>query len=89
MSQGFRPDHRQPLLLHLGDELELKKPHPCGAQRWRVLRVGADLRLQCVGCGRTVLVPRAHIERRVRRVFPADPDGGLPSAGAGLPQPGI
>lgn len=69
--EGFRPDRSQPLPLHLGDELQLKKPHPCGADRWRVLRVGADLRLQCTGCGRLVLVPRAHIERHVRRVFPA------------------
>jgi len=74
---GLRPDRSQPLPLHIGDELQLKKPHPCGADRWSVLRVGADLRLQCSGCGRTILVARADIERRVRRIFPAG-DAGIP-----------
>ena len=68
---GIRPDRSRPLPLHLGDELQLKKAHPCGSDRWQVLRVGADLRLRCSGCGRIILVPRADIERRVRRIFPA------------------
>jgi hypothetical protein len=72
-AQGIVPDRSGPLPLHLGDELQLRKPHPCGSDRWRVLRVGADLRLQCVGCGRLILVPRSRIERRVRRLFPAVP----------------
>ena len=80
---GLRPDRSGPLALHLGDEVQLKRPHPCGNDRWRILRVGADLRLQCLGCGRVVLVPRAHIERRVARIFPAPlPDPPGPSAGA-------
>jgi len=75
-ADGIRPARGGPLPLHLGDEVRLKKPHPCGADRWRVLRVGADIRLQCLGCGRLILVPRANIERRVARIFPADlPDG--------------
>ena len=83
LSDGLRPDRHEPLPLHLGDELQLKKAHPCGSDRWRVLRVGADIRLQCVGCGRLVLVPRAHIERRIRRIFPAPPGAGLPAEGGG------
>lgn len=69
--QGIVPDRSAPLPLHLGDEVQLTKAHPCGGDRWRVLRVGADIRLQCLGCGRLILVPRAHIERRIRRLFPA------------------
>lgn len=76
--EGIRPDRSQPLPLHLGDELQLKKMHPCGSDRWRVLRVGADLRLQCMGCGRVILVARADIERRVRRIYRVH-DVGLPN----------
>jgi hypothetical protein len=84
---GYRPDRSGPLPLHLDDELRLRKPHPCGADRWRVLRVGADLRLQCLGCGRVILVPRADIERRVAMIFPASPPAGHTAAQPG-PAPG-
>jgi hypothetical protein len=63
-----------PLPLHLGDVLRLKKLHPCGSDRWEVLRVGADIRIRCLGCGRLVLMRRSELERRVREVLP-------PSAG--------
>ena len=72
---------RRPLSLGLGDVVQLRKPHPCGGDRWRVLRVGADLRLKCLRCSRTVLVPRADIEPRIRRVIPVD-DPGLPPPGS-------
>ena len=75
-----RVGRRLPLPLGLGDVVELQKPHPCGGDRWRVLRVGADLRLQCLRCSRSVLVARADIERRIRRVIPAE-DRGLPEPG--------
>jgi hypothetical protein len=64
------------LPLHLGDVVRLKKPHPCGEDRWEVLRVGADVRIRCLGCGRMVLVPRPRLERRVREVFSRSPETG-------------
>lgn len=70
---GIVPDRSGPLRLHVGDVLQLRRPHPCGADRWVVLRVGADLRLQCTGCHHQILVPRARIEQRVRRIYPVDP----------------
>lgn len=69
--EGIRPDRSGPLPLHLDDEVRLKRPHPCGSDRWLILRVGADLRLQCRGCQRIILVPRAEFERRVARIYPA------------------
>ena len=42
----------------VGDILEMKKKHPCGSGRMRVLRVGSDIRILCLGCGRDVTVPR-------------------------------
>jgi hypothetical protein len=59
------------LQVHLGDVVRLKKPHPCGSDRWEVLRVGADFRLKCLGCGRLVMLPRSDVERRVREVIPS------------------
>lgn len=58
-----------PLQIRLGDVLRLKKPHPCGADRWEVLRVGADFRLKCLGCGRLVMLARSDLERRVREII--------------------
>lgn len=54
--------------LQLGDVLTMKKPHPCGEKRWVVLRVGADLRLRCVGCGHEVMLPRGKAERNIRNI---------------------
>ncbi len=57
----------------VGDVLEMKKPHPCGTNRMRVLRVGSDIRILCLGCGRDVTVPREKLEKNIKRVLiPSD-----------------
>ncbi|NSW54603.1 MAG: DUF951 domain-containing protein [Armatimonadetes bacterium] len=61
---GVRP----PVPLKLGDVLELKKPHACGANRWEVIRLGQDIRLRCQGCDRLVMLPRSRLERRIRKI---------------------
>lgn len=53
----------------LGDVVELRKGHPCGENRWEVVRVGADLRIKCLGCGRYILMPRRKFERAVKRII--------------------
>jgi hypothetical protein len=50
----------------LGDIITLKKPHPCGSKDWEVLRVGADFRLKCVGCGHQVMLARRLVEKNFR-----------------------
>lgn len=55
--------------IHLGDELMMKKPHPCGNSRFAVLRVGMDFKLRCTKCGREVMVPRKKAEHSVKAVF--------------------
>lgn len=47
----------------VGDIVKLKKPHPCGSQEWEILRVGADFRLKCEGCGHQVMVSRKLVEK--------------------------
>ncbi len=52
--------------IKLGDIVRLKKPHPCGGDQWRVVRLGADIGIRCLGCGRRVLLKRPVFERRVK-----------------------
>ena len=54
--------------IRVGDTLVMKKPHPCGGDRWLVLRTGADFRLRCAICGREVMGPRSKFERNVKGV---------------------
>ena len=58
--------------IRVGDILVLKKIHPCGACRWEVLRIGADFKLRCLGCGREVMGPRAKFEKMIRQVDRSD-----------------
>ncbi len=59
----------------VGDTLVLKKKHPCGAAEFEVLRVGSDIRIVCRGCGRDLTLPREKLEKAIRRIRPAVPDG--------------
>ena len=58
---------KPPLALQIGDVVELRKPHPCGGLTWRVLRVGADIGIECLTCRRYVLLPRRRLEARIKR----------------------
>ena len=53
--------------IKVGDIVKLKKPHPCGSHDWEVLRTGADIRLKCMGCGHQIMVPRAAVEKNIRK----------------------
>lgn len=54
--------------IHIGDVLTMKKKHPCGSDRWEVLRIGADFKMRCLGCGHEIMNPRSKIEKGIRRV---------------------
>ncbi|WDL99162.1 DUF951 domain-containing protein [Alicyclobacillus sp. ALC3] len=54
---------------HLDDVVQLKKPHACGSNQWRVIRMGMDIRVKCEACGHSVLIPRPRFERLVRKVL--------------------
>ena len=55
----------------VGDQVRLKKRHPCGGYYWRVTRLGADIGLLCLSCRRHVMLPRHQLQRRVKEVVPA------------------
>jgi hypothetical protein len=63
-----------PLDVQVGDVVQMRKTHPCGSDRWRVYRVGADIGLRCLGCERRLMLPRRKFERAVKRVL-HDVDG--------------
>jgi len=56
--------------LRLDDMVRLRKPHPCGGYEWKIVRLGADIGLECVRCGRKVLLPRRILARRLKLVIP-------------------
>jgi hypothetical protein len=53
--------------IKLGDVVKLGKVHPCGSAEWEVVRLGADIGIKCLKCGRRVLLERSVFERRVRK----------------------
>ena len=50
----------------VGDVVKLKKKHPCGSFEWKILRVGADFRLKCLGCGHQIMIPRKLVEKNTK-----------------------
>jgi len=54
--------------IRLGDQITMKKAHPCGSKQWIVLRTGADIRMRCVGCGREVMSPRHLVTKNIRSI---------------------
>jgi hypothetical protein len=59
--------------LQLKDTIRMRKPHPCGSIEWKVTRLGADIGLECIGCGRRVLLTRRELMRRAKTVIPVNP----------------
>ena len=54
------------LIYEVGDVVTLKKAHPCGSKEWEILRVGADFRLKCMGCGHQIMVARKLVAKTTR-----------------------
>lgn len=54
--------------INVGNIIKLKKQHPCGSHEWEVLRVGADFRLKCVGCGHQIMIARKIVEKNVKEI---------------------
>ena len=54
--------------IRVGDILVMKKKHPCGDDRMKVLRVGMDFKLECAGCDRTFMITRQKAEKAIRTV---------------------
>lgn len=55
--------------IQVGDKLKLKKQHPCGSHEWEVLRVGADFRIKCCGCGHQIMMARKLLEKSIKEIL--------------------
>ena len=53
----------------VGDTIQTRKKHPCGASSFEVLRVGMDFKIRCTTCGHEVMVPRLKCEKNIRRIL--------------------
>lgn len=54
----------------IGTIVEMKKPHPCKKSNyWKVIRMGADIRIKCLGCGTSVMFPRHEFEKKLKRII--------------------
>ena len=59
---------KERLNYEVGDTVRLKKKHPCGSFEWEILRVGADFRLKCAGCGHQIMIPRRQVEKNTKEL---------------------
>lgn len=55
----------------LNDHVAMRKPHPCGENEWKIIRMGADIRIKCQGCGQSVMMSRREFEKKMKKVLPA------------------
>lgn len=53
---------------HLGSLVIMKKGHPCGNNEWEIVRTGADIKIKCTKCGRTVMLPRVEFNKKLKKV---------------------
>lgn len=63
-----------PMQLDIGDRVELKKAHPCGSKTFEITRVGMDFRIRCTDCGHEAWIPRAKLEKSIKKVLPKETD---------------
>ena len=54
-------------MFQLGDVITTKKKHVCGNDKWKIIRVGADIKMECINCKRIVLISRVELEKKVKK----------------------
>ena len=53
----------------LNDKVIMKKAHPCGTNEWEIVRLGVDIKIKCLNCGRTVMIPRIEFNKKLKKVI--------------------
>lgn len=67
--KGGKKNMKEKIEYDLNDIVELKKEHPCHlSKQWKIIRMGADIRIKCLGCGTSVLMPRQKFEKSLKKV---------------------
>ena len=54
---------------YIGDIVEMKKQHPCGSYQWEIIRIGADIKIKCLECGRIVMIPRSKFQKGIKKMI--------------------
>ncbi len=52
----------------LGTKVIMKKQHPCGTNLWKITRLGADIKIECLNCGRTIMLPRVEFNKKMKKI---------------------
>lgn len=58
----------------IGTILTMKKPHPCGENLWKVVRLGADIKIKCLNCGHVVMLPRVEFNKKIKKIISFEGD---------------
>ena len=53
----------------IGTKVIMKKQHPCGGNEWEITRLGADIKIKCLNCGRTILIPRIEFNKKLKKII--------------------
>ncbi len=61
-----------PLDLKVGDIVETRKQHPCGNNRFEIVRTGMDFRIKCIKCSKQIWIPRVKLEKRIKKIEKAE-----------------
>lgn len=59
-------------IIHTGDIVELKKPHPCGNKTFKVMRTGSDIKIVCCECGRALTLDRIKLEKMIKKIISSE-----------------
>lgn len=57
-----------PKSYQLKDIVIMKKQHPCGGNEWEITRLGADIKIKCLKCGRSLMLPRVDFNKKLKKV---------------------
>lgn len=53
----------------LGSIVMMRKGHPCGSNEWEITRLGADIKIKCRGCGRSIMLPRIEFNKKIKKII--------------------
>lgn len=52
----------------IGSKVIMKKQHPCGTNLWEIIRLGADIKIKCIACGRIIMIPRIDFNKKLKKI---------------------
>lgn len=55
-------------MYQIGDIITTKKKHVCGNDKWKIIRVGVDIKMECINCSRVVLIPRVELDKKIKKI---------------------